>query len=612
MEVNEMELKTSISKKVYDLLTHYGWNATTKACDKIVNKWWDAKANLRAMLRNHFMWDEEQQAVIFAANYGTSQNVKEIENFCDWIIDNAKVLKIKEMAFVIPDFYDLSTMQRLDRQDAEQKRLIEEGKATENMAYVHFADGYFMERERCKQWEYLEDFTTVENLSGSIIDNEFVEITKVFGEKLTAVAGQKKSRYIAKLYKAFGYGSIVQMEDIIRNGETIQKDFGWNYHFAAYGDAVNPLNITKYTVFSINILDYLTMSFGKGWASCHCIDKDNVDRRNHTYDGCYMSGTLSYGLDESTAIFYTVDETYEGEMWKAPKDRRMNYHLAPNGKSFCFGRMYPDGRDGGETGLAAQFRKTVQLILATALDENNLWQAPQKGTSACEEHVYMDEDEATNYDDFFQYSDCGMSAMVGAEFSTINVGHAPICIHCGDEHDKKNSLICDECAGIHICHRCGSRIDPDDGIEAYDGNWFCDDDCADGAEYHYCINDGYWHHDNECCHDDYDDDYYYMYYYDGIIPEDDYWYSCREHAENDGWIELCHDGDYDWYRESECETDAYTGERISPDWDESFSPDEDTWYASAKHAILDGWIPTKEELINLFGDDADSYSWERR
>lgn len=603
MEVNEMELKTRISKKVYDLLIHYGWNATTHACDKIVNKWWDAKVNLRAMLRNHFMWDEEQQAVIFAANYGTSQNVSEIGAFCEWLVSKAYDLKVNEAAFQIKNYYNLT---RFEINDAMEK--ASEGKGRD---FCHIGDGYCIPIERRDAWNKLMDFTTVENLSGSIIDEEFVEITKVFGEKLTAVAGQKKSRYIAKLYKAFGYGSIVQMKPIIRNGETIQKDFGWNYHFAAYGDAVNPLNITKYTVFSINILDYLTMSFGKGWASCHCIDKDNVDRRDHTYDGCYMSGTLSYGLDESTAIFYTVDETYKGEMWKAPKDRRMNYHLAPNGKSFCFGRMYPDGRDGGETGLAAQFRKTVQLILATALDENNLWQAPRKGTDACEDYVYMD-DDATNYDDFFEYSDCGMSAMVGAKFSTINVGHAPICIHCGKEHDRKYSIVCEDCSGHHCAH-CGSFIPLGEGIEANDGRWFCDADCAEENEYHYCVNDEEWHHDDECYHDDYDDCYYYMDYYDGIIPGDDCWYSCREHAENDGWIELCHDESYDWYRECDTVTDAYTGETISPDWDESFSPDGDTWYASVKHAILDGWIPTNEELIDLFEThDADSYSWERK
>ena len=610
MEVNEKELMARISKKMYDLLIHYGWDATTAACDKIVDKWWDAKANLRAMLRNHFMWDEEQQAVIFAANYGTSQNVAEIQNFREWVIDEARKLEYKEALFAIPNYWDFEYEKRCEKARAETKRLVEEGKITEETKVCHVGDGYYLTEARDNEWGNLIDFTTVENLSNPIIDEEFVEATKVFGEKLTAVVGQKKSRYVSKLYKSFGFGNIVEMKPIQRNGETIQKDFGWNYHFAAYADAVNPLNITKYTVFSINILDYLTMSFGKGWASCHCIDKDNVDKRQHTYDGCYMSGTLSYGLDKSTAIFYTVDETYNGEMWKAPKDRRMNYHLAPNGKSFCFGRMYPDGRDGGETGLAAQFRKTVQLILATALDENNLWQAPRKGTSECEAWVDMDED-ATNYDDFFEYSDCGMSAMVGTDFERIDVGHAPICVHCGCEHDAKNSLIC-ECKNGHVCERYGCYIDNDDGIEADDGTWFCDEDCANEAGYHYCTDDDGWYHEDYCNRDDYDNQWYHMDYYDGIIPHDDYWYSCSEHAENDGWIELEHNGDYDWYRECDCVTDAYTGEVIYPDWDEVFSPDGNIhWYSSVANAIKDDWIPTKEELINIL-EDEEEYEWERR
>ena len=130
-------------------------------------------------------------------------------------------------------------------------------------------------------------------------------INDIFEDVRFCVGGQKISRIVNKICKRTNLTKIVDIRDCSffdQNGEfhNRTKDFGWNYKFAQLGDAINPIIQTATAVISVNPVDYLTMSIGKGWASCMTIDKDNIRRLCNTYHGMYFGGTESYMLDAST------------------------------------------------------------------------------------------------------------------------------------------------------------------------------------------------------------------------------------------------------------------------------------------------------------------------
>ena len=122
------------------------------------------------------------------------------------------------------------------------------------------------------------------------------EINKVFPFAY-AHTGQKANRVVNKIMKYLGY----------------DKHPDYNKEYAKYADSMSPMTIKRHTILSLNPIDYLKMSFGNSWASCHTIDQKNKRDMPNSYQGAYCSGTISYMLDGTSMVFYTVDASYEGD-----------------------------------------------------------------------------------------------------------------------------------------------------------------------------------------------------------------------------------------------------------------------------------------------------------
>ena len=253
----------------------------------------------------------------------------------------------------------------------------------------------------------------------------------------------------------------------------------YNREFAKYADAMNPLKIVRHTIISVNPLDYLTMSFGNSWASCHTIDKRNLRGMPNTYEGQYSSGTISYMLDKTSFIMYTIDKDFDGEdYWRSNgKINRQMFHL---GEDFLVqGRMYPQDNDGAE-GIYTDFRNIAQKIIADCKQIPNLW-TMRKGTNAASEWI---KSEGTHYRDYHHYDNCTLSIRKGANgLKQIVVGHRPICIYCGNEHDEGSNINC--CVANISCDRCGVVLRPTrDTIYTDDMGYHYCEDC--GCECHIC------------------------------------------------------------------------------------------------------------------------------
>jgi hypothetical protein len=223
----------------------------------------------------------------------------------------------------------------------------------------------------------------------------------------------------------------------------VDKLPNYNRLFAQYADMVSGLKRKVKFYISLNPLDYLTMSFGNSWSSCHTIDKDNERGMPNSYRGQYCGGTMSYMLDKTSII--TFVHSHPMENYEDGKLYRNMFHY-DNG-TLIQGRIYPQGNDGA-TDLYREFRGIVQEELSRLLELNeNYWMKKEsscgRNTATCGVH----------YEDYLNYSECNVTyprEMSWAAHNVVRIGHERICPYCGytiDDEEDSGYLTHDDCGG---------------------------------------------------------------------------------------------------------------------------------------------------------------------
>ena len=395
---------------------------------------------------------------------------------------------------------------------------------------------------------------TVDEETANFMNNHYPDVH--------AHVGAKMSRLINKWCKLIGMDK--------------KKGYDFNYEYSKYSDAINPIQLNETLVFSWNPLDYLTMSFGSSWTSCHSIDKFNRHRYDcrGEYHGCFSSGTLSYMLDRTSVVVYAIKKGADQgntPLWNLPKIHRQMFHFdSDNGKLIVQGRLYPDDQHdaGYDTDPSAyvQYREIIQSIIAQAYNIPNLWQKNKRGTYECNDVINS---YGTHYTDYSHYDNCNVSLHQSVtESFKIDVGHDPICPSCGDTHYFEEWCTCEDCRGAHSgeqqCYDCGEWHD-ESHMHYIDGEWYCENHC------YYCDYHGTWEigdHDDETTHvEGYgdvcndglecmleDEDVYeceycgdYVHYSNSYDVEDtengDTYHFCGSYC-RDRWLEN-HDGEYE-------------------------------------------------------------------
>lgn len=299
-------------------------------------------------------------------------------------------------------------------------------------------------------WYFLK-----ENQTHLVSDELETEINRIFSDDRFTKAGQKISRLVGKIAKRCGLDKHTDIRTetfYTQSGEarTRTKDYGYNYMFAQFADAINPITIKATAVISVNPMDFYTMSFGDTWASCHTIDKRNERGNAHGYgfSGMYCSGTESYLLDSSSVVFYFIPNT-EKDTFNAnhpeylDKVKRCMFYLGED--KLIQSRVYPDGRDGGEKSLAGDIRTIMQKVIADIFEVPNLWKYVG-GTSECNR---VTTSAGTHYRDYLCYNDCGVCYLRRIDGyinkMEIEIGHNPICPECGETHNEEDNVFCYGC-----------------------------------------------------------------------------------------------------------------------------------------------------------------------
>ena len=423
MNANEIitnEERETIVHNMADLLAQYDYEYTFDALYKIVDTWATRKADLITHFKRHPNYVEGKFLIAFQHDYNRKVDDDIVDSFVLWCANKAVNKFGCCNAFGLPPL-----MQAISFGGSRP--------------YI------------CEQF----------------VSEEFINYaTDTYGiaDWLGIKPGMKTSRMVNKILTHYGIG----------------KDPEYNREFAKFSDAINPLQIVRHTIISINPIDYLTMSFGNSWASCHTIDKENKRCMPNSYEGMYSSGTISYMLDSTSMVFYTVDASYNGtDYFFQDKINRNMFHYGED--KLVQGRLYPQCNDNGSEGLYKDIRAIVQKVIADCYGVPN-WGAPSH--EKISDYVIS---RGTNYKDYTCFDNCKMTKLKGSENDeSIVIGMPPICINCGCEHHKENNINC--CTGF-VCSGCGCLIDNEDDVFYVDGDTYCGDcvtwcDCCDEWVYY--------------------------------------------------------------------------------------------------------------------------------
>lgn len=492
MIINENERKFLLDE-MKKLLKEYDYTYTEIALNKIIDKWAEEKKNLIEAFKKHPKYLDGKFMIVFENEYKRDVDTVAVDNFSYWLTTSKSLPLVKDY-------------------------LPEDIVAKREAWCTYLPDDLYNFLRRLNQ----------HGAGTKCLSVDTADKINSLVPSMKAKKCEKTSRVINRLLTYIGYAH--------------HPDY--NREYAKYADAINPLTQKRHFILSLNPLDYLTMSFGNSWSSCHTIDKQNKRRMENGYHGMYSSGTMSYMLDGTSIVTYVVDEKYKGtEFWTQPKVNRQMFHYGKG--RLIQSRLYPQNSESDEY---TPYRNIVQEAIAMITEQPNLWTVKRGTEWTGTRNVNS---KGTHYRDYTHFNSCTLSVMKGYDpypsiADKITVGARPICVNCGYEHEESESIQCCDQEEPTYCAACGSRIDGE--IIWIDGEPYCRN-CV-----HYCEEcDSYTTQNTTYISDEFID----------VCPDclDNYFTQCNECGE--------------WFRNDDVSTGpdghSYCGEC----YDELFEDDEE-------------------------------------
>lgn len=411
-----------IEEQVAEVLDQYDHRFTSQGVHEVVQNWFNAKAPLIEILENNPNWDEENLSIVVNTSYTRPCDETIAKNILDelnYATRNKLTEKLRRFKAVL---HDRGCERSIDY-DCPKWRLIYHG-ATEQEA-----DEFVEDYNKVLMLDYLGcDLKRICTTGTSQISVEEANILdRYYPIKGIAKVGQKKTRACRAIFKVLEYDQISDYEK----------------YYAKFSDALNEKQYTQKCCISIHPLDYLLMSKGNSWHSCHMID-----------GGCYQSGSVSYMLDKATIVLYNIetDGDYKGLNALAPKISRNLFMISNNRNMVLQSRCYPNNRDY----VRDQNRTFFQEQWALSLGISNEWVKFSLASDSL--RYYIDRQRgATNYEDYYSSEYRTLFRIKGNTISTISnvddgdklpIGECPMCFNCGQQNPScviNDELICDEC-----------------------------------------------------------------------------------------------------------------------------------------------------------------------
>ena len=429
-----------------------------------------------------------------------------------------------------------------------------------------------------------------EQFANEVVVENANALMEQMGGKPVFKVGQKQSRIINAICTQVGINKINWTE---RNLAEREVSCGYNKLFAAYADSLNLIKRNWVVNISTNINDYLGMSLGTNWASCHTIDKKNILGYDKHYNGCYSAGTMSYAMDKVSFVVTLTPVDYQGEDTQlCLKQARCMFFFDPENRMLGQSRVYPYGRDGGDSLIARQMRNIVQLVIADCLDVPNLWKV-KNGTSVYDEHVIS---SGLQYEDYFNYDDVNISFLNEEKPARMRIGTDTRCLKCDEWLDDAECIFCRGCMGDARCDQCGDYFDSNDhGYVSRDGEYaFCCRECLENAGWCTPIDSDYIRREDDCRYCEANNEYYY-YTDDGADTVDGDWFPNDDTAEYYGYV-FC--VDVDQYAKRSCAyRDADNDEYYLDECGDGVTTNDGKWYHDAETAERCGYVWCEDDAL---------------
>ncbi len=538
----------SLKNDVIEVLDNEKYIYYNDAVSRIINAYEPNKHEVVDILRRHPDWNEDNMSIcIPATSYTRKFNSNAISTFVDYLIGS--IYFSEEFQNNLVTYCAVMNYQLLSKSlgiiycsEVMRKWWFEE-----NEPLVNEDGALLYTRNKVSTGKYNTIFhvcpkiTKVLSFISSLntvffnadMDDELNELNADF-PAFHLRNNMKTSKAIGKICREMGWDKFPK----------------YNEKYAALCDEINPLTVHTPTYISVHPCDYLYMSDGHSWTSCH-------DIRNADDPGCYSSGTISYMLDHYSFIVYTLPEVVTEKPWNQPKLQREVFALKDG--VILQSRLYPQSCDNGSGDAYREIRNVVQKVIADCLGQPNLWQT--KHYPNVEQYI-VHGDGATCYPDWKDGNPgstyCSLTFLKGIDLThfSMEIGATPVCPNCGMEHCREDSIICEDCGNIITCADCGCEMDRDCAY-MIDDEYYCEG-CVFWCEYHEdyeLISNGVTEVDGygQVCDRalEYGDFYQceycgeWKYVEDIIRTEDGCYYCCEECAIRDGYRETT-DG---WYLE---------------------------------------------------------------
>ena len=397
------------------LLKEANWRCTEHGVCTVLDTYFTNKSNLIELLQKSDNYAGDMR-IVKTHGFERERNGNDVSLFC-------------------ADFPE-----RVGARDIVLKKVNSDGKTLADCLETKVKKFDVSELEKETFMESLNGFANAINgfdNNGNTVDsslsyNEFLNIISQFryvcsttldDAHVTRIknAAPSKSLKVAKGMKtsrAFNY---------VCNLYSVDSAEKYNKIFAYYADMMSGLKRKLQYVISVNPYDYLAMSLGNSWSSCHNI-------KTH---GGWCGGTLSYMLDGTSIVTFCVDTAEDVQT--GPKIYRNMFHYGEN--ILMQSRVYPQGND-GNTDLYKVFRELMHEEMTTMLDisENkwNVYAGPQYCKSATTSI-------GSHYKDYHSNRACNISVPLAkidtVEFNgNLHVGHMGLCVACGEPLTHSNEL----------------------------------------------------------------------------------------------------------------------------------------------------------------------------
>ena len=409
---------------VMALLTKYGHRNSEYGVCKMLNEYFTNKKDLIELFQKseHYIGD---MRIMIDIELERENNAIDIRNFCDGFPNDVKakdiLLKFKDENGKKFEDYLRTGVNSITAKDLMKSEVVTSLKRATEQQNTFASDGATKESHNVYNDFYsaIYDFRII---STSTISHENAEH---MNEKYKVREGMKTSRAFNRVCAFYG----------------IDKAKKYNKLFAEYADMVSGLKRKLKFFISVNPIDYLTMSFGVNWASCHTIDKENRRNMDNSYSGMYCGGTLSYMLDETSIITFVhnhvpTDFANEGKIY------RCMFHYGKN--ILVQGRVYPQGND-GRTDLYKVFRNYVQDELAPIIGlTDTIWRKKDDGDVGGNVDSY-----GCHYRDYTNFDNCNVSyprERSESRDNVIKIGASGICPYCGGSITENGRISHSSCS----------------------------------------------------------------------------------------------------------------------------------------------------------------------